>query len=168
MQLLRKYPCRYRGGYYALLVLVLVFAGSPAAAQTLTEDRRLSFGRFVMTDNSVARDLVLHSNGSYTADPAYIFYAEEPILGRYIINGQLANTTMDITIDVAATSIAPTGGGGPRFVLVSPFTVPGTVVTDNNGDATFEIGATLRSDGFGGAFQSDSHSGQFTITVAPQ
>lgn len=168
MQLLRKFPCRYKAACYALALLSMACINIPASSQTLTEDRPFSFGRFVMSDNSSPKDIVLHSNGSYTADPAYVFYAEEPILGRYIINGQVADATMDIVLDVAATSIAPSGGGIPRFYVVSPFTVPATVVTDSNGYAMFEVGATLRSDGMGGVFQTDSYSGQFVISVSPQ
>jgi hypothetical protein len=174
MRSCRKFQWRFKRALSAglltgLWVGLCLVAGAPgASAQTLTQDRTLTFGRFIMNNNSTQRDLVLNSNGSYTADPAYIFYAQEPVLGRYIINNQTPNAVMDVTFDLGLTSVAPLGGGGPRFTLVNPYTVPAVVTTDGGGNATFEVGATLRSDGLGGVFPSDTYAGEFSITVTPQ
>ncbi len=161
---MQKQACHARYGFLTLAVWVCL-APPQAQAQTLTEDDTLTFGHVVMRDNSAPKDIELHPDGSYTADPAYIFYAEEPQLGRYTIQGQLANHQMDITIDVAATVIST--GGTPNFTLVNPFTVPAIVITNGLGNATFEVGATLRSNGDGQVFQDANYLGNFDITVVP-
>lgn len=150
-------------------LLFLLFLDSGAYGQTLTQNTPLSFGRVVVTDNNAPRDITLLSSGGYIADPAYVFYAETPQLGSYTISGQAINSVMDIFIDVAATSLGPdVGTSPPQFFLVNPFTVPATVITDGVGNATFQVGATLRSNGGGQNFLDANYSGSFTIMVTPQ
>lgn len=151
-----------------LLFFGLMFCLAPSIkAQTLTEDNRLTFGEIVMRNNASQQDITLFSNGSYTADPAYYFYSE-PELGEYTVTGQVPNHIMDITVDVASTSIQPSGGGLPFFTLVNPFTVPAVVTTNGAGTATFQIGATLRSNGSGAGFGDSAYDGVFIVTVTPQ
>lgn len=167
-----RLTCRFKSGLILPLAvfLALFLEGQAAWAQTLTENNRLTFGRIVMRDNNAPRDVALTPTGSYVADPAYVFYAETPQLGSYTINGQTPNAVMDIMLDVAATAITPNGGGGgaAQFTLVDPFTVPAVVVTNGGGSATFEIGATLRSDGSGQTFLDANYIGNYTIIVTPQ
>lgn len=154
----------------ALLALGLLFtAPHPVLAQTLVVNDDLTFGHIAILDNSAPRDIVLHPPGNYTADPAYVFYADEPALGSLTVTGQVPNTIMNVTIDFSSTVVGVSGGGGgsATFTLLNPFTVPAVVVTDGAGNATFQVGATLRSDGTGTPFLDANYLGIFSVSVAP-
>jgi hypothetical protein len=144
-----------------------LFSLSPgvAAAQTLTQNTPLRFGRVVMHDNGSARDLRLLPSGAYTADTGYYIIDQAPQLGSYTVENQAANAIMDVIITPTGT-VQPSGGG-PYFTLVDFFTVPALVSTDGNGNATFQVGATLRSSGIGN-YASTTYDGGFTITVTPR
>lgn len=142
----------------------LVLFAAPVSAQTLTENSPLTFGQIAMTDNNSAHQIILLTNGSFTADPAYIFFTT-PQLGSYTINGQAPNT--DLTINISPNPIRALGGGGPEFTLIDTFTRPAIVRTDATGDVTFEIGGTLVSNGSGGAYLDDRHEGDFLVSVTP-
>lgn len=154
----------------ALLVAGLWFSTpNLVQAQTLVVDDDLTFGHLVMRDNSAPRDIVLHPAGNYTADPTYIFYSEEPALGRVTVTGQTPNAVMDVTIDMVGIVVGPSGGGGGTgtFTLHDPFTVPAVVITNGAGNVTFQIGATLRSDGTGTPFLDNDYLGIFSVSVVP-
>lgn len=132
--------------------------------QTLTEDRPLTFGDISISSNNVQREIELHPDGSYTADPGIYFYSDTPELGRYIITGQVPLTVMNITIDMSSSIL---GLGDPVFTAITPFTVPAVVTTDGVGNATFEIGATLRSNGSGINYPDANYNAVFVVTVSP-
>jgi hypothetical protein len=161
-----RYSVRARA-YCAILGLGLFgFAVTTAQAQTVTVDNPLTFGRVAIVDNSMPRDLRLLPGGAYIADSGYvIFPGEEPELGQYTINGQTANTVLDIALDLNSADMT---GGGSYFDLVDPFTVPAIVQTGPTGSVTFELGATLRSSGDGTPFASTQYSGTYTMTITPQ
>lgn len=150
--------------------LALCLCSAQGHAQTITINDPVRFGKISMRNNSAPRELRLLTDGGYIADPAYVIHASEPELGRVTITGYPVNHPMDITIDVASTVIGISGGGGApaTFTLVDPFTVPATVTTDMTGSATFEVGATLRSDGSGNTYIDASYLGSFDVTVVPQ
>lgn len=150
-----------------LLAAVLLCWDMPAMAQTLTQDIPMTFGRVVMYDNSTPRDLRLLPGGGYNHDPGYyVFPGNEPQLGTFTINNQLQNHVMDITVDLASGNF---GGGAADFELVNPFTVPAVVTTDGSGNATFQLGATLRSNGSGVTFSNGPYNSiGYSITVTPQ
>lgn len=137
---------------------------NPVAAQTLTQDRAMTFGDISITTNNAIREIELHPDGSYTADPGIYFYSDTPELGRYIIQGQTPLTVMNINIDVSSTIL---GLGNPVFTLHNPFTVPAVVTTDGLGNATFEIGATLRSNGSGINYSDANYNSVFSVSVSP-
>lgn len=124
----------------------------------------MTFGDISITTNNVVREIELHPDGSYTADPGIYFYSDTPELGRYIIQGQTPLTVMNINIDVSSTIL---GLGNPVFTLHNPFTVPAVVTTDGLGNATFEIGATLRSNGSGINYSDANYNSVFSVNVSP-
>lgn len=151
------------------MILSWIMAGisvTAAQAQTLTVNTPLSFGRMVMHDNSTQRDLRLLPNGSYVAGTGYYIIDTPPQLGSYTIQGQVPGRIMDISF-IAVGSLNP-GGAGPYFTLVDFFTVPSVVTTNGAGEATFQVGATLRSSGFMGNYIDSTYNGNFTISVTPQ
>lgn len=157
--------CSTRPFFGALIAGCLALSG-PAAAQTLTENTTLSFGEVAMYDNSSPRDITLLSGGGYTMDPGYYLYGNPPQLGSYTIQGQTPNWPMDI--DLTLVGSINRGGPGPVFTVVDFFTVPAVVMTDGAGNATFQVGGTLRSSGVMGNYPDDNYTGSYTITVTPQ
>lgn len=135
-----------------------------AAAQTITQNTQLRFGRIVMHNNGAQRDLRLLDSGGYTADAGYYIIDQAPQLGSYTIEDQTPNALMDIVFTPIG-NLQP-GGGGAFFTLVDFFTVPPLVVTNGDGDATFQVGATLRSSGFGN-YSNNTYDGNFSISVTP-
>ena len=151
-----------------IIAAFLSFAPVTAEAQTLVVNDHLTFGHIAMRNNSAPRDIQLLSDGDYMADPAYVFYSDEPQLARLTLTGQVPNRLMDISIDVAGVNVGPSGGGGAAtFTLVNPFTVPASVTTDPSGNATFYVGATLRSDGSGNTYVDANYLGVITINIVP-
>lgn len=147
-----------------LLLFLCAFPLSEAVSQTITENQPLTFGRYVMADNSAPRTIELLPGGGYTADPEYIFFTE-PELGNITVDSYPPSTVLTITI--GTTNLVRSGGGGAKFSLTNGFTVPAVVTTDGTGSATFDIGATLTSDGTGVTHTDNNYSGTYSVTVTP-
>lgn len=146
----------------ALLLCTLLFSGSKGYAQTITENQPLDFGRFVITDNSASHQIRLLNSCGFNADPEFVFFID-PQCGNYTVTGHPPNT--NLTITVTTTTLA--NGGSATFTTNSTFTRPNNVRTDALGEATFDVGATLVTDGTGTSFIDGAHNGTYTITVTP-
>jgi hypothetical protein len=70
-----------------------------------------------------------------------------------------------LLINVNATNLTASGGGAAFFSTGDTFTNPAIVITDLTGSATFEIGATLSSNGSGAGFIDSDYTGTYTISV---
>lgn len=147
-----------------ILAGLVLSAHTPAQAQTLTQDRPLLFGEIATTANNAMRDIQLKPDGSYIASPGIYFYGSIPQLGRYKIENQTPSHVMDVVIDASATQL----GSNPVFTFHDTFTVPTVVVTDSLGNATFEIGGTLRTNGNGIPYPDGNYNALFSVTVTPQ
>lgn len=148
--------------HFVIFYITLLFFPLDLYAQTITENIPLSFGRVVLVDNSVSRDIELLPTGSYTADPAYIFFSE-PQLASVTVDGYTPLTPL--LINVSATNLTASGGGAAFFSTGDTFTNPAIVITDLTGSATFEVGATLSSNGSGAGFIDSDYTGTYTISV---
>ena len=150
------------------LLLVLVASCSlcppPALAQTITINTPLDFGRFVLVDNAAPRNIALLPGGGFTADSEYLFFID-PQMGNLTVDGYAPFTPLTITVGTA--SLNPVGAGTADFVTSSTFTDPAVVVTDASGEVTFDVGATLSSDGGGTTHTDVTYNGMFTVNVAP-
>ncbi len=147
----------------AVLVGVLIFSFlPPIQAQTITENISLSFGRVVLVDNVIPREIELLPSGSYVADPAYLFFSE-PRLATVTVDGYTPFATLNVIVNSA--TLTTSGGGGTFFSTGDSFTNPPTVTTDASGSATFEVGATLSSDGSGASFVDRDYTGTYVISV---
>lgn len=144
---------------FCLLLLCLT---SAAYAQTITENQPLRFGELSLTNNNAARQVILNSSGGYTADSEFIVF-NDPQLGNVTASGYLPLITLNIVISDATL----TGGSAASFVIKDTFTNPATITTDASGEATFDVGATLESDGSGITHTDDSYDGNYTITITP-
>ncbi|NQZ14283.1 MAG: DUF4402 domain-containing protein [Alphaproteobacteria bacterium] len=133
-----------------------------AFAQTIVENRPLNFGRFALVDNGAPRTLQLLPSGLFTADPQYMFLID-PRAGNITVSGYPPATPLSVSISTTTLN----NGGGASFNTISTFTDPAVITTDATGEATFDIGATLRSDGGGSTHSNGNFNGSYTITVSP-
>ncbi|MEM9469458.1 MAG: DUF4402 domain-containing protein [Pseudomonadota bacterium] len=147
-----------------LILISLLCIGSfgQASAQVITQNTPLDFGRFAIVDNGAPRTLQLLPGGGYTADPQYLFISP-PQLGNFTVTGYGAGVPLTVTVSTTTLN----NGGGANFSTSSTFTNPGVIVTDGAGEVTFDIGATLTSDGGGSTHVDGGFSGTYTITVTP-
>ena len=146
-----------------LLAFVLIFFALPAQAQSVTIDQPMDFGRFVLTDNAAPRTIAFNTGGTYTADTEFIFLTT-PEFGEVTVTGFPPLTVL--TVSMSSTGM--TGCCvGPNFSMSSPFTRPPVVTTDASGEASFQVGATMASDGSGVTHMDDTYDGSFSVTVTP-
>lgn len=160
-----KFPSRFNKKTFLCFFCLtcLYFLDNQANAQTITENQPLSFGKIVLVNNAAPRQIKLFPAGSYTADPEYIFFTD-PQLGNITVDGYPPATPLNVTVGV--TNL--TGGGSPAlFSIQSTFTNPASITTDGTGSATFDVGATLISDGSGASFTDNLYDGTYTVTVTP-
>ena len=148
---------------FALFTLVQLY-GSAVNAQTITINQPLDFGRFVIVDNAAPRTITLLPGGGFTSDPQYLFFID-PTLGNVTVDGYPAFTPLTVTI--GTTTLNPVGAGTANFTTSSTFTDPAVVVTDATGSVTFDVGATLSSDGGGTTHTDANYNGLFTVNVTP-
>lgn len=151
----------FKNFLYGLVLCCLLVC--PVRAQTITENITLSFGRVVLVDNNAPRRVVLLPTGGYTADPSYIFFSE-PRMATVSVDGYTPFATLTVSINSA--TLTASGGGGTFFSTADIFTNPTTVTTDGSGSATFEIGATLVSDGSGANFIDSDYTGTYAVSVS--
>lgn len=142
-----------------MISIVLI---STAHAQKITENQPLRFGKIVLIDNNAPRQIELFPSGTYSADPEFIFFTD-PQLGNITVDGYTPGTNLTVTVGV--TNL--TKGGSAIFTTSNSFTNPASVVADGTGSATFDVGATLTSDGNGGSFSDGSYTGNYSVTVTP-
>ncbi len=160
-----KLPYRFKNNFFLLPLSIGLFClwGVGANAQTITENQPLSFGKIVLVNNTAARQIELFPSGTYTADPEYIFFTD-PQLGNITVDGYPPATPLTVTVGV--TNL--TAGGSPAlFSLSDTFTNPASITTDGSGSVTFDVGATMKSDGSGSSFSDSLYDGSYTITVTP-
>ncbi len=135
---------------------------SGAFGQTITIDTPLDFGRFVIVENNASRHINLLPGGGFTADAQYIFFTN-PQMGTVTVDDYPASSTLNVSVGLTDIN----NGGLHNFSTSSTFTNPSTVITDATGSATFDVGATLSSDGGGSTHSDGIYNGTFTVTVTP-
>lgn len=161
-----KLPFSAKKFYILALTACLNITGgaNTAFAQTITENSSLRFGKFVLVDNNASRTIQLLPGGSFIADPEYVFFID-PQMGNVTVDGYPPATPLTVTI--GTTALNPVGGGGVNFLTSATFTNPAVIVTDGTGSVTFDVGATLSSDGVGTTHNDDNYDGIYSVTVTP-
>lgn len=144
----------------ALACFVFIVAPVKSYAQTITENQPLRFGQLSLTDNSAPRKIILNSAGGYTADPQYILFTD-PQLGNVTVSGFDPSVTLSVGVSTATL----TGASAANFTVIDTFTNPTIITTDGAGSATFDVGATLQSDGSGTVHADDTFDGIYSINV---
>lgn len=149
--------------FYIFITGLIFFLWVPqACAQTITENQPLRFGQISLTDNSAPRKIILNSSGGYTADPQYILFTD-PQLGNITVSGY----DPSVTLGVSVSTTTLTSSSAANFTVIDTFTTPSVITTDAAGSATFDVGATLQSDGSGITHADDTFDGIYTINIVP-
>lgn len=134
-----------------------------ALAAGLEQTRPLDFGTITIVDFSTVGTVVLSPDGNYLASPQ-IVVSSAPTPGTFEATGFAPNTAG--TVSVTDAAVTEGGNGiGEAFTISTFTTQPGVVVTDGAGDFTFDLGATLTTEGDGGAYPSGAYTGTITVSV---
>lgn len=141
------------------LLSALYGVGLPAVAAE-TEIVPLSFGRFVLADNSTSSTVTIRINGNNPLYSNNAYPIEFGNAGEYLLSGLPAFTPLDITV----AGVSLTTGGPQESLSIGSFTY-NDVTTDSNGEGTLFVGATLTSSGNGNAYVSTDYNGTITITI---
>lgn len=141
------------------ILLAGVLCIAPAHAFTLTEDQPIDFGRFIVAHNTGSTSVVLSTAGEINSNGSILVYKDAQA-GAYTITGAppLAALTITITPDPLDLTIV-----NNRFFRVDNFTVSSST-TDESGELTFTVGATITSDG-DGVYNGANYKGHYIVTV---
>ena len=128
---------------------------------TIDTSQAMSFGRFAVRANDMQYTIVIDpmtGNGTFDTNG---FIEIDPVQrGVYVMVGLPAN--MPILLSFTNSFLSPSGGG-PNF-SIRDYT-HNNPVSDASGNATFYIGATLRTTGGGQHYNSDTYSGTFDLQI---
>lgn len=155
-------PKRYRFALAALAGLTAA-QGSPTAAQSIVEERGLTFGSLAIPSNITAGTVTVAPDGSVITTGSVISVVRGTP-GRYRITGLLAQS--QVSLSYMATPMLPDAGpGGPASFTIESVLAPDLVVTDGTGGASIDLGATLATSGDGRPYADGGYRGDILITA---
>ena len=140
------------------LLSFLIFTLPAQAAITITHP--LSFGEFALRNNTAVRRMTISAKGVLTKDAAFVTLVPPQ---RATVNVSGFPTKTNLIINVTFNSLS--SGSGDLFTVVTPTIFPTNNKTDNSGNASFFVGATLRTSGGGGFYPNNTYNGLMTVTV---
>ncbi len=156
-----------------LFVMAFIIAYENAAhAAEMTQVQALFFGQFAYVDNSVARSIVINPDDTVLYDDNILEGNIPAHRGEYELKDFPPNTILHTGVAIANP---PTDGGvtlnnssgmtlsGSETMTVSNFTT-NNPQTDENGDATLYIGATMTTSGNNQKYDTGSYTGTYDIT----
>ena len=126
--------------------------------------QRLDFGVLAVPSNSVSSAVVLSPLGTVTYGSAYVYVAAATP-GRYRLTGYPAFT--DISVSMAPGNVSLSSGlPGSSLTVSAAVTKPSPIRTDINGQAEFDLGSTLTTNGSGQPYQDGTYLGRTTLTLS--
>ena len=141
-----------------------IWAAVAAQAQAdIFFEQELSFGRFALSDNTAVHQLTISPSGASSYSPAF-----KPILeGRQaVIRVTDFPPFSPVSIDIPDTTLTRNNSGVGNSFSITNFTFsPEDLVTDNNGEIVFELGATISTSGNGQMYTDDDYAGEMNVTV---
>lgn len=156
-------PCKKRCVFLFPFFIALATLPIPVRAAGLTQTRPLDFGTVTVISVSTVGTLVLSADGNYVASPEIVVISP-PTPARFEATGFSPNTAGTIGV-TDGTATEGGNGTGETFIFNSYTNEPTVVVTDGAGDFTFDLGATMSTEGDGGLYVSGVYSGTITVTV---
>lgn len=146
---------------WAFYAVLAVLCASPAAAQvTITEDIRLDFGRWVITNNNSSHNITVNANGSYSHSPSLVML-QTPRAGEYDVAGlpDFANIN-----NVTVTQSSPMSGPGGQTFAMNNFDVicpdPGF-----GGTTRLTLGARAVLSGNTAPYGNGLYTGNLLVTI---
>jgi hypothetical protein len=123
----------------------------------------LRFGHFVMMNNNAPHALTVTPAGVTNYPPAFV-PVDQAQNGQYSLQGFNPDSDLSITINPPSLPLA-CPCGSPVFTVDNFDVEPDVVHTDPAGNATFRLGARLRSDGTQSFYRPGSYSGQLMLII---
>tara|TARA_B100000686_G_scaffold258199_1_gene270428 strand:- start:30 stop:488 length:459 start_codon:yes stop_codon:yes gene_type:complete len=144
-----------------LLLLVFLISGVHIATAAINETQALTFGEFALSNNASSHQLTISPLGVVSKDQA-VKLIVEPEEAVFDVSGFPGSTPLIINVSFNnLTSL----DGGSAFTISNPSIWPAAVTTDPAGNATFNVGATLRTSGDGGFYPDSNYNGTMTVSV---
>jgi hypothetical protein len=108
----------------------ILISGAQPAYSDIVEVVLLSFGQFIITDNTSVHNLTIQRNGNVNADPAFHILVN-PVRGTYDISNFPVRTNLIILANIARFS---NPSNPSQFFTITSFDAhPQNVKTNNNG-----------------------------------
>ena len=152
--------CRWL--FLLTIAVVSQYTNHAYAAPQIETQQRLDFGVLAITDNSAPSSVVLSPLGIASYGAGYVYVAAATP-GRYRLTGYPAFT--DITVSMNTGSVSLLGLSNEMFTVTSPITKPVVIRTDQNGQAVFDLGASLTSNGSGHLYLDGAYLGRPTLNL---
>ncbi len=141
-------------------LLVIYFYAALAIADS-TEITPLSFGRFVVADNTSVSTLTIYHTGRTQRSTNNIYPIEFGTAGEY----QLFNFPAFTPLDIAITGTTISAPGPTERFTIGNFTFD-DVTTDANGEAIIIVGATISTSGNGTPYVSAEYDSIYNIVIS--
>ena len=130
-----------------------------AASATAVQVTPMFFGRWIVTDNTVERNVTVNPNGVVSSPPELIELAA-PTVGVFDVSGLPDGTITDLT----ATQLTPmTGGGGGETWILEDLLVEPDSTTVAGGTARVNVGGTASTSGNSSMYADDEYEGEITL-----
>lgn len=145
-----------------LFVIMLCAAlNVPSVFAGVTTVQALSFGSFIVKNNSAQYDITINTNGTYTFDSAGFIEIVPPQEGIFDLDGM---TPLDTVTSVTVTQIIPLSGSGEGFQMVN-LQETHTNIVNLAGEIRVTVGGTARTSGNGNPYLDQTYNGQLEIQI---
>lgn len=148
--------------------LLFLRAGIAAAQPQIESLVNPGFGVIAITGNSTTSTLKVSAGGRNQEVTGHLAIIENGRPGRYRLTGFPALTTIEVDIDDASLTA---GGKGIPAAMQAGFYETGTVITNDQGEAEFQLGATFSTSINNGTYQDAPYKGSAKMRLhfwAPQ
>jgi len=114
----------------------------------MTEINPLFMGKIAVVDNSVPGSIRIYPNGQYLVDNNFVVL-EEGTPGNYLFDGLPASTNIQLSVQTAGSDMQYAVQTSSAVFQLDPFLEQSSQTTNEQGELTIKLGATLTSSGDG-------------------
>lgn len=140
-------------------IICIAFFCQPLLA-AITEEEPLNFGTFAIAGNDTVSTLTVRKNGGTPIYTNKIYPLAHGSPGQYRLTAFPAFTILVVNIPnfTLQRTAAPS-------LLVEDFTFD-SIISDANGAALLNVGATLKTSGLGGSYGDGNYNGAMSISIS--